>query len=100
MKSVILLLWIKQYAGLEDWIICDCCWNPDYQFCYQSQSYASVVQQNGHYERGARKKTKAVLNGKSSTTVEDPSGYSQTASEDNSVGNTEELQNMGILFIW
>ena len=45
----------------------------------------------------ARKKIKAVLNGKSSTTVEDSSGYSQTASEDNSVGNTEELQNMGIL---
>ena len=43
----------------------------------------------------ARKKIKAVLNGKSSTTVEDPSGYSQTASEDNAVGNTEELQTMG-----
>lgn len=43
----------------------------------------------------ARKKIKAVLNGKSSTTVEDPSGYSQTASEDNAVGNTEELQAMG-----
>ena len=43
----------------------------------------------------ARKKIKAVLNGKSSTTVKDPSGYSQTASEDNAVGNTEELQSMG-----
>lgn len=70
---------------------------PDYQFCYQSQSYASVVQQNDIMNEVARKKIKAVLNGKSSTTVEDPSGYSQTASEDNSVGNTEELQNMGIL---
>ena len=70
---------------------------PDYQFCYQSQSYASVVQQNDVMNEVARKKIKAVLNGKSSTTVEDPSGYSQTASEDNSVGNTEELQNMGIL---
>ena len=68
---------------------------PDYQFCYQSQSYASVVQQNDVMNEVARKKIKAVLNGKSSTTVEDPSGYSQTASEDNAVGNTEELQSMG-----
>ena len=45
----------------------------------------------------ARKKIQAVLKGKSSTIVKDPSGYSQTASEDNAVGNTEELQNMGIL---
>ena len=68
---------------------------PDYQFCYQSQSHASVVQQNDIMNEVARKKIKAVLNGKSSTTVEDPSGYSQTASEDNAVGNTEELQSMG-----
>lgn len=68
---------------------------PDYQFCYQSQSYASVVQQNDIMNEVARKKIEAVLNGKSSTTVEDPSGYSQTASEDNAVGNTEELQSMG-----
>lgn len=68
---------------------------PDYQFCYQSQSYASVVQQNDIMNEVARKKIKAVLNGKSSTTVEDSSGYSQTASEDNAVGNTEELQSMG-----
>lgn len=68
---------------------------PDYQFCYQSQSYASVVRQNDIMNEVARKKIKAVLNGKSSTTVEDPSGYSQTASEDNAVGNTEELQAMG-----
>ena len=68
---------------------------PDYQFCYQSQSYASVVQQNDIMNEVARKKIKAVLNGKSSSTVEDPSGYSQTASEDNAVGNTEELQSMG-----
>lgn len=68
---------------------------PDYQFCYQSQSYASVVQQNDIMNEVARKKIKAVLNGKSSATVKDPSGYSQTASEDNAVGNTEELQSMG-----
>ena len=68
---------------------------PDYQFCYQSQSYSSVVQQNDIMNEVARKKIEAVLNGKSSTTVEDPSGYSQTASEDNAVGNTEELQSMG-----
>lgn len=68
---------------------------PDYQFCYQSQSYASVVQQNDIMNEVARTKIKAVLNGKSSTTVKDPSGYSQTASEDNAVGNTEELQSMG-----
>ncbi len=68
---------------------------PDYQFCYQSQSYASVVQQNDIMNEVARKKIEAVLNGKSSTTVEDSSGYSQTASEDNAVGNTEELQSMG-----
>lgn len=68
---------------------------PDYQFCYQSQSYASVVQQNDIMNEVARKKIKAVLNGKSSTTVEDSSGYSQAASEDNAVGNMEELQSMG-----
>lgn len=68
---------------------------PDYQFCYQSQSYASVVAQNDVMNEVAKKKIQAVLKGKSSTTVEDPSGYSQTASEDNAVGNTEELQNMG-----
>ena len=68
---------------------------PDYQFCYQSQSYASVVQQNDIMNEVAKKKIQAVLKGKSSTTVKDPSGYSQTASEDNAVGNTEELQSMG-----
>lgn len=68
---------------------------PDYQFCYQSQSYASVVQQNDIMNEVAKKKIQAVLKGKSSTTVEDPSGYSQTASEDNAVGNTEELQSIG-----
>ena len=68
---------------------------PDYQFCYQSQSYASVVQQNDIMNEVAKKKIQAVLKGKSPTTVEDPSGYSQTASEDNAVGNTEELQSMG-----
>ena len=70
---------------------------PDYQFCYQSQSYASVVAQNDVMNQIAKKNIQAVLKGKSSTSVEDPSGYSQTASEDNAVGNTEELQNMGIL---
>ena len=70
---------------------------PDYQFCYQSQSYASVVAQNDVMNEIARKKIQAVLKGKSSTIVKDPSGYSQTASEDNAVGNTEELENMGIL---
>ena len=70
---------------------------PDYQFCYQSQSYASVVAQNDVMNEIAKKKIQAVLKGKSSTSVEDPSSYSQTASEDNAVGNTEELQNMGIL---
>ena len=70
---------------------------PDYQFCYQSQSYASVVVQNDVMNEIAKKKIQAVLKGKSSTIVKDPSGYSQTASEDNAVGNTEELQNMGIL---
>lgn len=70
---------------------------PDYQFCYQSQSYASVVAQNDVMNEIAKKKIQAVLIGKSSTIVKDPSGYSQTASEDNAVGNTEELQNMGIL---
>lgn len=70
---------------------------PDYQFCYQSQSYASVVAQNDVMNEIAKKKIQTVLKGKSSTIVKDPSGYSQTASEDNAVGNTEELQNMGIL---
>lgn len=79
---------IKSYAIVAE---------PDYQFCYQSQSYASVVAQNDVMNEIAKKKIQTVLKGKSSTTVEDPSGYSQTASEDNAVGNTEELQNMGIL---
>lgn len=70
---------------------------PDYQFCYQSQSYASVIAQNDVMNEVAKKKIQAVLKGKSSTIVKDPSGYSQTASEDNAVGNTEELENMGIL---
>lgn len=70
---------------------------PDYQFCYQSQSYASVDAQNDVMNEVAKKKIQVVLKGKSSTTVKDPSGYSQTASEDNAVGNTEELENMGIL---
>lgn len=68
---------------------------PDYQFCCQSQSYASVVAQNDVMNEVAKKKIQAVLKGKSSTTVEDPSGYSQKPSEDNAVGNTEELQSMG-----
>lgn len=68
---------------------------PDYQFCYQSQSYASVVAQNDVMNEVAKKKIQAVLKGKSSTTVEYPSGYSQKPSEDNAVGNTEELQSMG-----
>ena len=85
----ILLNWkIESYAIVAE---------PDYQFCYQSQSYASVVAQNDVMNEVAKKKIQAVLKGKSSTIVKDPSGYSQTASEDNAVGNTEELENMGIL---
>ena len=64
----------------------------DEQFCYSSQSYASVVKQNKAMNKVARKKIQAVLDGKSSDTVKDTSGYSQTPSEDNAVGNKAELQ--------
>ena len=64
----------------------------DEQFCYSSQSYASVVKQNKVMNKVARKKIQAVLDGKSSNTVKDTSGYSQTPSEDNAVGNKAELQ--------
>lgn len=64
----------------------------DNQFCYSSQSYASVVKQNEVMNEVAKKKIQAVLNGKSSNTVKDTSGYSQTPSEDNAVGNASELQ--------
>ena len=67
---------------------------PDYQFCYQSQSYASVVAQNDVMNEVAKKKIQAVLNGKSSSTVKDNSGYSQKPSENNAVGNSEELESL------
>lgn len=58
---------------------------PDYQFCYQSQSYASVVAQNDVMNEVAKKKIQAVLNGNSSSIVKDNSGYSQKPSENNAV---------------
>ena len=69
----------------------------DNQFCYTSQSYASVVKQNEIMNKVAKKKIQAVLNGKSSSTVKDTSGYSQEASENNAIGNTDELEAMGII---
>lgn len=69
----------------------------DNQFCYTSQSYASVVKQNEIMNKVAKKKIQAVLNGKSSSTVKDTSGYSQKASENNAIGNTDELEAMGII---
>lgn len=67
---------------------------PDYQFCYQSQSYASVVAQNDVMNEVAKKKIQAVLNGNSSSIVKDNSGYSQKPSENNAVGNSEELESL------
>ena len=69
----------------------------DNQFCYTSQAYASVVKQNEIMNKVAKKKIQAVLNGKSSNTVKDTSGYSQEASENNAIGNTDELEAMGII---
>lgn len=69
----------------------------DNQFCYTSQSYASVVKQNEIMNKVAKKKIQAVLNGKSSSTIKDTSGYSQEASENNAIGNTDELEAMGII---
>lgn len=69
----------------------------DNQFCYTSQSYASVVKQNEIMNKVAKKKIQAVLNCKSSSTVKDTSGYSQEASENNAIGNTDELEAMGII---
>lgn len=69
----------------------------DNQFCYTSQAYASVVKQNEIMNKVAKKKIQAVLNGKSSSTVKDTSGYSQEASENNAIGNTDELEAMGII---
>ena len=71
--------------------------DSDTKFCYQAQSYASVVVQNDIMNEVARKKIQAVIDGKSSKTVEDPSGFSQTPSEDNAIGNTAELEAMGII---
>lgn len=71
--------------------------DSDSRFCYESQSYASVVTQNETMNRVAKKKIQAVLNGKSASSVKDTSGVSQKPSKGNAVGNTEELQNIGIL---
>ena len=60
---------IESYAIVAD---------SDTKFCYQAQSYASVVVQNDIMNEVARKKIQAVIDGKSSETVEDPSGFSQT----------------------
>ena len=79
---------IESYAIVAD---------SDTKFCYQAQSYASVVVQNDIMNEVARKKILAVIDGKSSETVEDPSGFSQTPSEDNAIGNTAELEAMGII---
>lgn len=79
---------IEAYAIVAD---------SDTKFCYQAQSYASVVVQNDIMNEVARKKIQAVIDGKSSETVEDPSGFSQTPSEDNAIGNTAELEAMGII---
>lgn len=65
------------------------------EFCYEAQSYASIVYPNVTMDKIAKKKIQAVLNGKSSTTVKDTSGYSQTPSKDNAVGNAAELQALG-----
>ena len=79
---------IESYAIVAD---------SDTKFCYQAQSYASVVVQNDIMNEVARKKIQAVIDGKSSETVEDPSGFSQTPSENNAIGNTAELEAMGII---
>ena len=79
---------IESYAIVAD---------SDTKFCYQAQSYASVVVQNDIMNEVARKKIQAVIDGKSSKTVEDPSGFSQTPSKDNAIGNTAELEAMGII---
>lgn len=79
---------IESYAIVAD---------SDTKFCYQAQSYASVVVQNDIMNEVARKKIQAVIDGKSSKTVEDPSGFSQTPNENNAIGNTAELEAMGII---
>ena len=79
---------IESYAIVAD---------SDTKFCYQAQSYASVVVQNDIMNEVARKKIQAVIDGKSSETVEDPSGFSQTPDENNAIGNTAELEAMGII---
>ena len=79
---------IESYAIVAD---------SDTKFCYQAQSYASVVVQNDIMNEVARKKIQAVIDGKSSETVEDPSGFSQTPNENNAIGNTAELEAMGII---
>lgn len=68
--------------------------DSDSRFCYESQSYASVVLQNETMNEVARKKIQAVLNGKSASSVKDTSGVSQKPSADNAVGNKEELQGL------
>ena len=61
-----------------------------YDFCYEAQAYASVTYQNDLMNEIARNKIKAVLNGKSSNTVEDTSGYSQEPSSDNVIHESED----------
>ena len=62
------------------------------RFCYASSSYASVIIQNEEMNEIAKRKIQAILDGKKASSVKDTSGFSQKPSEDNSVGNAQELQ--------
>ena len=66
--------------------------DSDSRFCYASSSYASVIIQNEEMNDISRKKIQAILDGKKASSVKDTSGFSQKPSEDNSVGNAQELQ--------
>ena len=60
------------------------------EFCYLAQTYASITYQNELMNQIARDKINAVLEGKSSDTVEDTSGSIQEPSADNVIHESND----------
>ena len=61
-----------------------------YEFCYLAQTYASITYQNELMNQIAKDKINAVLEGKSSDTVEDTSGSIQEPSADNVIHESND----------
>ena len=66
--------------------------NSDLKFCYAVGDYASVIIQNKQMNEIARKKIQAILDGKQASSVKDDTGISQEPSKDNSIGNSQEIE--------